>query len=175
MKEIKALTQSFSRNELSDILDRVEMNFSSVDSIVNDVVAKYCKPLDDYVKQVDDILKEGKDIADAELDDFALNIPSLIYFACEAQESIGIKEDVARAVRAEIFNTARDSAEGTVSDKDSIGDLAAQRETIVVIIYQRAYKKIKARIEAAYELLNSVKKVISHRQTQFDVSRADRY
>ena len=176
MKEIPALTKQITRDELSQVLARVDGNSATVNEIVDDIVKKYCEPLDKYVSQIDDILKEGKEIADEELDDFALNLPCLLYYACEAQEVLGVKEDVSRAVKAEIFNKVRNSInEGTVADKDSMADLASQNETVVIIIYQRAYKKVKARIDAAYEILNSVKKVISRRQAQYGISNSDRY
>lgn len=174
MKTHNILTSDLSKADIIATLNRVEINSETIDNIVDDVVSKHCKPLDDYVKQIDDILKQGIEISDEELDDFALNLPALIYFACDAQESLGIKEDVSRAIRNEIYNKARDKAEGTVADKDSIATLASQEEDLIVLIYQRSYKKIKCRIDAAYEMLNSVKKVMTRRIASYGITEKDR-
>lgn len=174
MKTYSILTSELSKQKIIDSLDGVEINSTIIDNIVNDVVSRYCKQLDRYVKQIDDILKQDSEISDEELDDFALNLPALIYFACDAQESLGIKEDVSRAIRNEIYNKARDKAEGTVADKDSIANLASQEEDLIVLIYQRAYKKIKCRIDAAYEILNSVKKVMTRRISAYGITEKDR-
>ena len=174
MKTPNILTGDISKEDLSETINKVEVNSELIDSIVDDIVSKYCKSLDSYVKQIDDILKEGNEISDYELDDFALNLPSLIYFACDAQESLGIKEDVSKAFRAEIYNIAREKASGTVADKDSVAILASQKESLVVAIYQRSYKKIKCRIEAAYELLNSVKKVLTRRIASYGITESDK-
>ena len=174
MKDISALTVKFTRDDINNIIDRVEGNSGTINEVVDSIVADYCKPLDDYMQVIDEILREGNEIADYELDDFALNLPSLIYFACSAQESLGVKEDVSKAIRSEVYNKVREKSQGTVADKDSVADLASQQETVVVIIYQRAYKKVKARIEAAYEMLNSVKKVMTRRIDQYGISDSDR-
>lgn len=174
MKDISALTVKFTRDDINNIIDRVEGNSGTINEVVDSIVADYCKPLDDYMQVIDEILREGNEIADYELDDFALNLPSLIYFACSAQESLGVKEDVSKAIRSEVYNKVREKSQGTVADKDSVADLASQQETVVVIIYQRAYKKVKARIEAAYEMLNSVKKVMTRRIAQYGISDSDR-
>lgn len=174
MKDISALTVKFTRDDINNIIDRVEGNSGTINEVVDSIVADYCKPLDDYMQIIDEILREGNEIADYELDDFALNLPSLIYFACSAQESLGVKEDVSKAIRSEVYNKVREKSQGTVADKDSVADLASQQETVVVIIYQRAYKKVKARIEAAYEMLNSVKKVMTRRIAQYGISDSDR-
>lgn len=174
MKDISALTVKFTRDDINNIIDRVEGNSGTINEVVDSIVADYCKPLDDYMQVIDEILREGNEIADYELDDFALNLPSLIYFACSAQESLGVKEDVSKAIRSEVYNKVREKSQGTVADKDSVADLASQQETVVVIIYQRAYKKVKARIDAAYEMLNSVKKVMTRRIAQYGISDSDR-
>ncbi|HUM45264.1 MAG TPA: hypothetical protein PKI14_20145, partial [Fervidobacterium sp.] len=52
-------------------------------------------------------------------------------------------------------------------------ELAVQNEQITQIAYQRAYRKVKLRMEAAYELLQSVKKVITRRTQEYEMSKID--
>jgi len=174
MAQSEVMAKSISIDRLNECLERAECNSSAIDNMVNRIVKTYCKPLDDYMQQIDDILKSGQEVSDEELDDFALNIPSLIYFASEAQEAVGIREDVARAIRVEVFNIARQHAKGTVADKDSVADLTSQHELVATVVYQRAYKKIRSRIDAAYEMLNSIKKVMSRRIASYDITESDR-
>ena len=81
---------------------------------------------------------------DRELDDFVLNIPVLLYFTGEAQEALGIKEDVAKAVKQELYNEIYEKSTGTIADKKAAAELATQNEYITHIAYQRAYKKVNS-------------------------------
>ena len=65
----------------------------------------------------------------------------------------------------------REKAQGTVADKDTAADLAAQSEAITVIVLQRAGCTIKTREEAAWEMLNSVKKVLTRRISELELTR----
>ena len=62
---------------------------------------------------------------------------------------------------------------GTVADKTAAAELATQNEYITHIAYSRAYKKIKNRMDMAMETLQSIKKVISRRITEMEVSSTD--
>ena len=95
---------------------------------------------------------------DKELDEFTLNIPVLLYFTGEAQEALGIKEDVAKAVKMELYNEIYNKSVGTIADKTAQAELLTQAEFITHVAYSRAYKKIKLRMEAANETLQSIKK-----------------
>ena len=114
-----------------------------------------------------------KSLTDAQLDDFTLNLSSLLYFVSAAQENLGIKEDVSRAVQKEIYNRVREKAQGTVADKDMAAELQSQNETLTTVIYNRAYKKVKLRAEAASEMVNSVKKVMTRRIADIELSQRD--
>lgn len=171
---LNALAVELDREFAEEIIKHVENNSSLIDELVDKLVRQYCGPLDDYMRQIDTILTSQEDpVTNAQLDDFTLNLPALLYFTSEAQEALGIKEDVSRAIRTEIYNKVREKAQGTVADKDSAAELATQAESIVLIAYQRAYRKVKLRVEAAYEMLNSVKKVMSRRMSEYDITGGD--
>lgn len=156
------------------ITSRVDRNSDLIEELVNKLVKEYCGPLDDYMNQIDAILtQQNNPPTDLQLDDFTLNIPVLLYFVGEAQESLGIKEDVSNAIRQELYNTVREKAKGTVADKDAAAELATQSESIVATAYKRAYRKVKLRMEAAYEMLNSVKKVMSRRMAEYSVTTTE--
>ena len=169
-----ALSGEIEVGKVRQLQKRIEANSDIVESIVNRLVSEYCKPLDDYMDFIRDILNDHNNPpTDRELDDFTLNIPVLLYFTGEAQEALGIKEDVAKAVKQELYNEIYNKSTGTIADKTAAAELATQNEYIAHIAYQRAYKKIKLRMEAANETLQSVKKVISRRIVEYEVARVD--
>lgn len=166
------LTEDVLKN-IKDTQDNVETYSEAIDSIVNEIIQPYCKDLDKYVGFIKDCLKDGENPPTTdELDDFCLNLSTYIYFAGGMCEQLGIRDDIAKAVYKEMYHTARASQEtGTVADKNSLAELASQEQFIVSSSYMRAYKTMKAKVENAQELLSSVKKVLSRRIQEMELTR----
>lgn len=169
-KNSEVLALDIDQSKLAEIDKKVQENSDIINKIVTEIVNRYCEPLDNYMAKIDNILVSGTATA-IQLDEFTLNLPVLLYFISDSQESLGVKEDISRAVRQELYNTVRDESSGTIADKDSQAELATQYETLINIIYSRAYKKFKARVEAGYEMLASVKKVITRRTVEMELTK----
>jgi len=159
--------------KIAETQEKVEEHSKIINELVEATVKPYCKDLDKYVQFIRNCLKDGENPpTDAELDDFVLNLSTLIYWASGACEQLGIRDDISKAVYKEIYHTKRNElSSGTVADKDSIAELESIQEQITNIVYNRAYKILKAKIENAQELLSSAKKVLSHRLTEMDLTR----
>ena len=127
-------------NSLTKIQENIESNAGALDTIVNDIIAPYCRDLDKYVGFIKECLKDGENPpTNEELDDFCMNLSTYIYFAGGTCEYLGIRDDIAKAVYKEMYHTARASqSSGTVADKDSLAELASQEEYIVSAAYNRA-------------------------------------
>ena len=158
--------------ELENVKNSVENNSSQIQEIVEGIIKPYCKDLDNYVDFIKSILADGENPPTSqELDDFCINLSVYIYYASGMQEQLGIKDDIARAIYKEMYHSSRDSIDkGTVADKDSLAELASQQEYLVSVCYKRAYNIIKAKVSAAQEMLASVKKVISRRMQEVEIT-----
>ena len=158
--------------QVSSIVDqikgRVETASVHVDEIVNGIIQPYCKDLDTYVRFIAQCLRDGeKPPTNFELEDFCMNLSTYIYFAGGMCEQLGVRDDISKAVWKEMYNRARDeNAQGTVADKNTQAELQSQHEQLVNVCYSRAYKTMKAKVDAAQELLSSCKKVLSHRMQE---------
>lgn len=151
--------------------ERIEQNASKVDEIVKRLVDDYCRPLDQYIAQCSAIITDKENPpTDEELDDMCMTIPCYLYFTGEGQEALGLREDVAKAIKMELYNNTYEQAVGTIADKTATAELASQHEFIIHSCYQRAYKQIKMKYEIGLELLNSIKKVIGRRQNALNLT-----
>lgn len=160
--------------EVERIQLHVEDNSKIVDGIVKNITEPYVKDLDNYVRFIGQCLRDGeRPPSDAELEDFCMNLSAYIYFAGGMCEQLGIRDDIAKAVYKETFNSARDGYNGTIQDKNSFAELEAQQEQLTSICYNRAYKTMKAKVESAQELLSSCKKVLSRRMQEFSLTHID--
>jgi len=156
-----------------EIIEQVEKDSKSIEEIVDSIIKPYCEDLDNYVDFIKSILKDEKNPPTAqELDDFCINLSTYLYYAGGMQERLGIKDDIARAVYKEMYHSARDSIEkGTVADKDSLAELASQEEALISMAYKRAYGIMKMKVAAGQEILSSVKKIISRRLAEMELTR----
>ena len=162
---------SADENKVKDTENRIENNAIKVDEIVKRLVDSYAKPLDDYVKTCSAIITDKENPpTDEELDDMCITIPCYLYFTGEGQEALGLREDIAKAIKMELYNNTYEQAVGTIADKTATAELACQHELIVHSCYQRAYKHLKIKYEVGLELLNSIKKVISRRQNALNLT-----
>ena len=158
--------------EIETIQNRVENHSSTVDRIVNAIIKPYSEDLDRYVSFIKDCLKDGeRPPTDEELDDFCLNLSTLIYFSGGMCEYLGIRDDISKAVYKDVYHESRSKLEkGTVADKDSLAELASQKEALVNVCYTRAAKMMKAKVENAQELLGSCKKVLTRRMQEYNLT-----
>ena len=158
--------------EIETIQNKVENHSNTVDDIVNAIIKPYSEDLDRYVSFIRDCLKDGeRPPTDEELDDFCLNLSTLIYFSGGMCEYLGIRDDISKVVYKDIYHESRSKLEkGTVADKDSLAELASQKEALVNVCYTRAAKMMKAKVENAQELLGSCKKVLTRRMQEYSLT-----
>lgn len=168
--------QELNQGRLKVTQDKVEEYSGIIESIVNSIIDQYCKDLDKYVTFIRECLKDGETPpTNEELDDFCMNLSTLIYFAGGMCEQLGIRDDISKAVYKEVYHTVRSNiSEGTISDKDSLAELQSQQEQITNICYSRAYRIMKSKVDNAQELLGSCKKVLSRRMSEFELTHIQR-
>ena len=160
-------------DKINEIKLHVENNSEVIDDIVRGILKPYTEDLDNYVSFIKDCLNDAQNPpTDVELDDFCMNLATYIYFAGGMCEQLGIRDDISKAVWKEMYHSKRNDADrGTVADKDSIAELASQQEQLVNICYNRAYRVCKSKVENAQELLQSLKKVISRRLSELELTK----
>lgn len=171
----KALTENLDVSKLEQLDFRIKDNSEILKSMVIQVVNHYCEPLDRMMNNINVALRdiEKNPLSNEDLDTMSLQLSSCLYFAGEGVEYIGLKEDVAKAFKMEKFNSAFAQASGTISDKTSAAELKSQEEYIMHSIYECAYKECKHKLEAGNEMLQSIKKVISRRMSEMQLSKID--
>lgn len=170
----QALCRDIDKEQFTKIGLRVDGLSKEVLEMVTSIVDSVCGDLDSYMVIIDNVLKEhDQPVTDEELEDFIMNLTSILYFVSDKQEHLGVEEDVAKAVHRDVFNRVREKAQGTVSDKDTAADLASQNEAVIYIVKSRAYKIIKAKAEMGLEMVNTLKKVITRRIAELGITKLE--
>ena len=161
----------FEKSQHEEVSKVVENNSKLLDEVVQSVVDEYCSGLDAVINEAHAALVRSRDLTDREIDNFILKLPVEMYYSSTAQEFVGVREDVAKMIRQRMYIEARQSASGTVQDKDTAAEKAVMQETLSMMAYNRAKKTIQAKNEMALEVLSAFKKVTSRRMEEYQLSR----
>lgn len=161
------------RKKVMGIKKKVEVDAELLNAVIYKIIKPYSKSLDDYVEFITNILHDRENPpTTVELEDFCMHLSTDIYWAAGMSEQLGIRDDIARALYREIYNSTRDDqTSGTIADKNAIAELRSQQEYLTSVCYSRAYKIMKSKVDAAQELLSSCKKVLSHRIEEENLTR----
>lgn len=163
------------RKEISKHRKEVDEDFEKISSIIERIIKPYAESLDESVRVITSSLHDiNNPPTTQELDYYCLHLSTDIYWAGTMSEQLGIKDDISKAIYKEMYNKARDESEGTVADKNSLAELASQQEYLTNVCYSRAYRMMKAKVDAAQELLQSMKKVLAHRISEQELTRLTR-
>ena len=132
--------------EIEEFMYNIEMNASDIDKKIDFIIKPHCEELDSYVEQINNaLIEDSSSITDEELDQFVMNLSTMLYFLNTGVEQLGVADDMSRLVYKDAYNTARNLIEkGTVADKNSQAELEAVGEHLVNLIYNKSYKILKS-------------------------------
>ena len=148
-----------------EIQQKVEADAQVIENIVIDIVEKQTKELDEYVRNIKRVLEaDYDDLTMDELNRIMIKLCSYAYFIVSKQELMGIRQDISEAVRAERYNEAyMKISAGTVAKKTAEAESSVKEETVISLIYNRAYKIMKGKYDSVNRLVDAVKKIVSSR------------
>ena len=162
-------------NKLKERKETINKNSDLINQLVDEVVRNYAGELDEYIERVTRLIKNNPNkISDDDVEKMTLKIPLFLYSAASGLESLGVDGDIAKAAKQEVLNEAYMKVEGTIQDKTKFAELQSQKEMLIEIVYSRAYKKLKLKIETANSIYSGVKKVMSKRIAELELSKLDR-
>lgn len=158
--------------EAVEVLDQeVIRDTQAVNKLVLKIVRPLSERLDGVVAEVREKLSQVASVDTESLEIYAMRISTELYYLGQAQEFVGLRADVSKVFYKERFNAFYQKAEGTINDKTAQTEYQVMREFVEMSINERAYKRLKVKIENAYELLNSIKKVLSRRIAEFELTK----
>ena len=87
-------------------------------------------------------------------------------------EKVGIRASVASALHDEKYNNAyMELTTGTIADKQAKATNAVKEEEVINIIFDKSYRILKNRYSATEKLVDCIRKVISARMSEAELSR----
>ena len=152
----------------------ISENSKLIEDIAFNISKEFTQELDKVMGICKSIFQSKDKITNQEIEDLLTQLPAILYFVNEGQEAVGIKQDIAEITRKTNYNIAREKANGTIADKNTTAEGQVINEAINEIIYQRAYKLIRAKIEMAQEMVNSLKRIFDARMMEYQIGNGVR-
>lgn len=179
----KSYLDNVDTEQVTKLLNNTDTNATYFTSITDNVVKSYSEQLDKILEKIRQTLATNEtEMSMEQLEKYMLELSNCLYFIGEKLEYVGIKMDVSRAAQKEVYNNAYldndiekfdDSGKKIKPTKDAniaVAEEKSKYENIVTSIYERTYKVIKFKIDAGYEMLSTLKKILSRRITEFEAS-----
>ena len=156
-------------NKISEVIETTENNVSQFNNITDNLVSAYMNDIDALMLRVNaDVV--DTEASDSTLEKYILELSNALYFVGTKLEGMGIKDDLSKLAAKEVFNNAYLDApvdskgkKPTVAEITAMAEDESRYETIMNNIYSRAYRQIKFKVDAAYEMLASLRKILSKR------------
>lgn len=170
-------------NKVNDLLNDTHSNVETFESVSNNVVSQYTQSLDSVMQNLyrDVIMIDN---APTELlEKYFLELTSTLYFCGEKLEHLGVYDDMSKSAMKEVYNEAYlnnqmqsvgTKNKTTVAENQAVAEGAAIYHTAVNSIYSRSYKIFKYKIDAGYEMVKTLSKIISRRMQEMQLSSPDR-
>ena len=170
MSKIKLSENNYTIKEIEEARNNVEQKSEMFEKLLLGIVKVYTSDLDSLMEKLMAEIQSEIPLDDITLDKYSLRLSSLMYFAGEGQELIGLREGIAKMIRKEKFNDNYRSAIGTINDKNASAELSTQEETLAELVYDKAEAIMSNKLEKAEQMLSAIKRIISRRIEEMKIN-----
>lgn len=155
-------------------ISEVENSAQSCDNIINTLVDSCCKDLDNYINSIRDNYRDISKVDNLTLDNIILNLPMLIYYASSRMEYLGFRDDLSTInKKRKLVEVLEQLDIKTQTLRSLTAEVKSDESQIISSMYSHAYKCVKAKLDVAYEILASCKKIMSRRIEEYKVEHSD--
>lgn len=174
----ETLLTNVDMDALKAVADATETNVTNYTEISDSIVLKYTADLDQLMTDMRHDVIEN-DASDLVLEKYLLELNNMLYFLGSKLENVGIRDDLTKMAAKETFNDAYLRArekdverrnKTTVAELTAIAEDASKYETVINSLYSRVYNQIKLKMNAGYDMVNSLRKIISKRMQDASMS-----
>lgn len=165
--------------QIDHVAEMTEANATEYTAISDKLVNSYSTDLDALMDRIR-IDCVDQEPSDRILEIYTMELSNALYFIGQKLETVGIKEDLTKMAAKEAYNNAylEHMDAGGAGKKPTVAELTALSEddskyqTVINSIYSRVYRQLKYKVDAAYEMLSSIRKIISKRMQENQLSMA---
>lgn len=162
------------------LMRETDINVRYFNNTCAEVVKKYSDGLDNLMKDLYVECIKNNDVTLETLEKYYLELSNMVYFMQEKVEQLGVYADMSEGASKEVYSKsiinqslikdANGKSKVTSTVMQAQADMEAQYETVVSSVYDRAYKIVKNKVSSAQDTMNTLRKLITSRQNEMQLS-----
>ena len=175
----KTFLYNVDTEEVSKLMKETEENSAYFNEVAKRVADEQTRHLNDLMQKMYKVVARSEEATDQQLENYYMELTNLLYFMGDKLEKLGVNADMSKAAYKEIYNKfyldnqikdVEKKNKTTIAENQAVAEQNSQSESVVASIYERAYKMVKFKIDAGYEMVNTLRKVISRRMQEQSLS-----
>lgn len=160
------------KDKIEKIMSDCDEDIKYVEEISNKIVKEKTKDLDELMAIIQEDVVAVEEPSLEIIEKYFLELTNALYFINARSESLGFYDDISKTNAKMAYNRAysenqvknsTNNIKATVADNQLVAEKESLDETLVNIIYSRAYRIIKVKVESANEMVKTLSKLITAR------------
>lgn len=169
--------------KLEQVNNKIKEYIEQIDQYSSEIISQNTEVLDNIMRDIKNEVIDNDNLDDSLLEHYFLALTNALYFIGSQIEKMGFYDDISKLNfklaynEAFIQNKSQDIGNNkklTNADNQIAAENNSIEEQIMSIIYSRSYKIIKTKIDAGYEMVRTLSKIISSRQQEKQLSMINR-
>lgn len=155
--------------ELEQALNVVELTYSEIVEIANNIVDEYTKDIDPLISQVDNMVEN---LTNDDIRTLLLRLSIKAFRFGDVKERALIKADVAEIIKKEAYAKSFTAAEGSVAAKENATVLKIGNEIVSETVYTLVANLFKVKLEEIRRIIDTLKTILMSRLSEMKLSSA---
>lgn len=151
------------KGKLQQALDNIEMTYSQLVVIANDIVG-------DFTKDVDKLMKETYEningLSNDSLRHLIITLSLKSYGFVDVKEKSALKVECAEALRKEAYAVEYNKAEGAVAARENTATINISDEILTEAVYNLVASLLKTKLDEIHRVVDSLKTVLMSRMAE---------
>ena len=148
---------------IQDALNNVEIGYSQLIEIGNDMLADLFDPINNVVDSI------GEDINSLSIDNlknYEWSLQHKAYQLSEVKEKSLMKAQIAETLRKEKYATQFNEAQGTAAVKENLALIGSSEETVVEVLYDYISGQLKTKVDQLHRIVDVIKNILMTRMQE---------
>lgn len=151
--------------KLNDLLSANNMLNNKLEEIIYSYIGEWQEKIDEVVQDIDNVFS-STDISTIPIhyiETWMVKLTTALYLTSAVLENIGIQDDITKLQLKQKMSHVKLTTSGTAAQKEAFALNHTLEDGVINIIFNRSYKMLKTSVDAGWEMLNVLKKMVTRR------------
>lgn len=143
-------------------LESVEMTYSDLTEIANEMVSDFFEPANRIINELKDI----NSLTNDEIRNYMIRLSLAAYSLGEIKEKSALKAEIAQALRKESIARNYAESEGTASNKENTAILRSNQQIVAEALYNLIANLFRTKMDSCHRTVDVLKSVLMSRNME---------